>query len=380
MATNPLKKTIVLGSNVLNISKKHSKTQKKTKPIVMAPSINASSMRKKLLKRISDIKSKEIKEREKEIKYKNNHKDNHKDNHNVASDELGESMEYIKNLKKRQQHHRQKQHQLSKTLKNTQSDAAPQLNELFVDTEMPPELAEESPVFIPTNDIPINISYTPDTPPPYGCLKGGKKQTYRNWKGNGTNKIQTIPSNLTHSNTHTLSRAQRLSHIKQKLAIMEGTSEQIAGADAHTSTPADALADIHTDTHADIDIDDHFKPTITQSIQDYSNKNDKIIHNNLRTKRTTTRKFILGKSLSSNKISVLVKNNKTRKNILNAQKQLKQTNIVDIKKYLKQHGMIKTGSTCPNDILRKMFESAMLSGEITNINEENLVHNFMTEG
>ena len=57
MATNPLKKTIVLGSNVLNISKKHSKTQKKTKPIVMAPSINASSMRKKLLKRISDIKS-----------------------------------------------------------------------------------------------------------------------------------------------------------------------------------------------------------------------------------------------------------------------------------------------------------------------------------
>jgi hypothetical protein len=51
--------------------------------------------------------------------------------------------------------------------------------------------------------------------------------------------------------------------------------------------------------------------------------------------------------------------------------------ITNVKKYLKQHGLIKAGSTCPPDILRKTFESALLTGEITNTNRETLLHNFM---
>ena len=72
----------------------------------------------------------------------------------------------------------------------------------------------------------------------------------------------------------------------------------------------------------------------------------------------------------------MVKNRGTRKLVLNAQKDLKRKQINDIKTYLREHNLIKIGSNAPNDVLRKMYESAMLSGEITNNNAETLLHNF----
>jgi hypothetical protein len=94
-------------------------------------------------------------------------------------------------------------------------------------------------------------------------------------------------------------------------------------------------------------------------------------------KKTIKRKFTLGKIHNLRKVSVLIKDKQTRKNIINTQKELKKTNMTDVRKYLRQHGIIKVGSTCPPDILRKTFESAMLAGEVTNTNKETLIHNFL---
>jgi hypothetical protein len=84
--------------------------------------------------------------------------------------------------------------------------------------------------------------------------------------------------------------------------------------------------------------------------------------------------FKLGKS--GKRVSVLIKNNKSRKKIEEAKTERGKTHVSTIKNYLKKHNLIKYGSTAPTKLLREMYETSELCGGISNENKDVLIHNF----
>jgi hypothetical protein len=50
-----------------------------------------------------------------------------------------------------------------------------------------------------------------------------------------------------------------------------------------------------------------------------------------------------------------------------------------VKKYFVEHVLLKIGSNAPNNVLRKTYESAMLTGDVTNQNKDVLLFNLMNE-
>ena len=304
---------------------------------------------------------------------------------------------------------------------------APITTSPYVSLELPSELQET--ILKPTsggNDI-MNMKYksTPDVP--YGCLKGGSKPSYRSWIQTRKNidlpdifNVNMAPINInarpptppkrntfdnvlnpglsttidTNINTNStinptiLSRDQRLEQIKNKLKKIQ---EQENGHKPEVQNLAKNLAILEPFSQIGTVIEDlpPFDENMTLSLENEKEKEREKerekekerenVEQKKYIKRTIRRKFTLGKSDKMRRVAILLKDKQTRKNVINAQKELKKTSITDVRKYLRQHGMIKVGSTAPNDILRKTFESAMLTGEVTNNNKDVLLHNFLNE-
>ena len=125
------------------------------------------------------------------------------------------------------------------------------------------------------------------------------------------------------------------------------------------------------------------KPVPGESIRSkklelYKKEKERERLNDIKSKKSTfTIKRTLGKN--GKHISVLIKSLKVRNDINREKIKLTQTSINDIKKYLRSRNIIKIGSTSPNDILRKMYEQCVLTGNINNKNAANLVHNYVNE-
>ena len=121
---------------------------------------------------------------------------------------------------------------------------------------------------------------------------------------------------------------------------------------------------------------------ITNSINSSSNPTNSLLittinnHTIKNKPELYTKKYTVGKRKNSNKVTVLLKDNKTRKKINNELYKLKQTPISEIKTYLKKQNLIKNSSIAPNDVLRKLYEDSYLTGNIVNDNADILLHNF----
>ena len=215
-------------------------------------------------------------------------------------------------------------------------------------------------------------------PPPYGCLKKGNKPTYRTWTQTRKNIPQSntispatinVPFDINNSSTE---REKKLKRIKeqfrtrneQKLDTNENYINNPITTINKVIPPHElSIPTINLENDVEVNVESKPKPKFFKKI----------------TKKTITRKYTLGKSKTEKKISILIKDNKTRKQIIEANKKIRSEPIHDIKKYLKDHGLLKIGSQAPDNILRKMYESALLTGDITNKNKDTMLHNFLLD-
>ena len=360
--------------------------EKKEKPII--PFIKAGNLKDKFLNRIKEHKTKEISENNTNANTNTNNTDSANN-----SDEFYGALKYLSEIPKKQKkehlHHN----------KSIKKEISPNTFIPHVELDLPPELQE--PVFskIPHQNEPIVLKYKVDNDVPHGCLRGGLKPTYRTWqqltrKNNGS-------LDIVDTSTINITREKRLQMIKNKLKNLETPKSRIDQPEREkpetekpeTEQPKIEKPEQHSQQKQQ-PITEYKQKDYSYEINvpntDFSKKIEPLNINNIELppnktnesnkkiiKKIIRKKYTLGKSNIYRKVGVLIKNKQTRKNILNAHKDLKKTPISDVKNYLKEHGIIKVGSSAPNDVLRKSYEFSKLAGEITNTNKETLLHNFM---
>lgn len=378
-------KTISINPSLFSMGKTKKKREKSQKPI--APLISPNVLKNKLLKRIKEHKLKETETLDSKKKLPEGGDGSEETS---FSDEFSSSINYLQTLSNQQKINNEKQKRLqdiqSKTVKNYNSLNSSS-NIPLVNIDLPEDLqfTINTEQFTPSENN-IMLKPRPNNEVPYGILKGGTKPTYRDWSRTQRNNIVTDPNsaltiqNIELNKTKT-ERENRLNNLREKLKQKQNEEETKKDNNLmmNQNLIKKPIVESNQAESSELESNRIESNTLTPNSQSSMSDNllnEEIVGTKRITKKTTKRKYTLGKSRVKNSVSVLVKDRGTRKQILSAQKDLKKKNINDVKSYLRDHNLIKVGSNAPNDVLRKLYESAMLAGEITNSNVETLLHNF----
>lgn len=385
-----MNKTIDINPSLFSLSKTKKKWDKGTKPKKL-PIISPNILKNKLLKRIKEHKKRETEGLDKKPTDKTinvNTSTTESKPHLVDSlynDEFNDSLNYLQTLSKQKKidedksknaiiNQKKREDLERKTVKNYHSMGNP-----YVNVDLPDELKEtlitvntEQFKIVESPPVQVNKPQIISTDVPYGVLKNGNKPTYRIW-----NKTQKNLPDLTNGpsvsiiqpkDSMTYERENRLNVLKEKLRSKQTLV-----------TPVDKPDDDDIWMNKPMIVKPIIAIPVTNSRPTITTSPIKTVPTKKIIKKTIHRKYTVGKSKIKRIVSVLLKDRGTRKKILGAYRDLKKKNINDVKKYLREHNLIKIGSNAPNDVVRKIFESAMLAGEITNNNQDTLLYNFMKE-
>jgi hypothetical protein len=350
------KKTIQLNESFLVINNKTKKSRsgqnpKKEKPKTL---IKPNKLKKDLLERI-----KKHQQKEKISKPLEENPNNEEEQNEEFHKDFVSSLDYLNKLSNKQKTRKNKLGKHNKSLKhksmsggikpNLHSDILPFPNDPMISLDLPTDFDSQTPVIklsslLPSKpsfnsqNIPIvnpnnepssviqfkdpmnNLTLNPD--PKYGCLKGGSKPTYRQFH-NKTLKHNTVINHNT--------------PIKHNNPINHTTAIN------HTNIPRK-----------------NFKKFRQKS------------------RKTIKTKYNLGRDNKNRKLSILIKNNNTRRKIKREHGLLKQKPINEIKKYLYERNLLKIGSVAPNDVIRTLYEQSVLAGEINNFSKNISLHNFIS--
>lgn len=335
------KKTIQFNESLFNgtnnkTKKNNGKKPKKEKPKTL---IKPNKLKKDLLEKIKKHQQQQkITNDKEELKKQEGDKS---DFHN----DFVNSLEYLNKISNKNKSEKKNKKHKAKSLKHRpvkggsnqlHSQIQPIQNDPFVSVDLPTDFDVKpvgggpiihlsdftTPKTTPIPEIQTPIPISMDQPvvelkedPSWGCLKGGKKPTYRTFH-NKTLKI-TPKTNIESPSS---SRQKKLEELK---------------------------------------------------------KNHKKIRQ--KSRKTIKSKYNLGRSMKKGKMSILIKNNATRRKIKKEHGLLKQKPLGEVKKYLYDRNLLKIGSTAPNDVIRTLYEQAVLAGEINNFSNDISLHNFISK-
>ena len=344
-------------------------------------------------------------------------------------DEFNDSLNYFSQLKQNDIIQR-------KTVKRY-PDASQQASQPIVHLDLPTELQNIAP-FVPppppVSSLPMNIKYNVDQSVPYGCLKGGVKPTYKNLYTRrnmpGQHATVTMQPQQQHNE---LARQQKLAELQQRIqqkpAISMSNAISVSSVPltppplppvplppvplppvpltpapltpaplTSTSLPKmneialpDSLMDLFPELNNGTNTVNEKRMEQTKKeekmkkvLDDVANAEPITIEDILppnkkkqKVQKTIKRRYTVGRNLKTNTVGVLIKDNYTRKMVMNAHKEMKKKTIHELKKELRGHNLIKAGCSAPNDVLRTIYEHSKLAGDIVNTNADMLMHNFV---
>lgn len=329
-------KTIQVNKDFFSLSgktaKRHERRKKPEHPKTLA---HPTKLRKEFMKRVQAFNDKKHRDELSKVQTSDAVEivNNDINDVNEFNKEFDRSVDFMQQLAARRAKHRETQRS-RKNKQIAEPIAEPQI-EIRVDTPDEWSVPVKSQInntqqhqHVQQREPLQQVSFGPE--PPYSSLRCGTKPTYRTW----LHQTQKIPQ-----------------EHKQKLDI---SGEKLTDTQTLRSQRLQALKEARC-------IERNQKPCGKRMMQ------AKI------TTRTVKRK--LGKS--GRHVSVLIKSRETRKKIQTDKVKLGQTSIIDIKRYLRKRNLIKAGSCAPNDVLRKMYEQCILTGDVSNKNANVLIHNYM---
>jgi hypothetical protein len=232
------------------------------------------------------------------------------------------------------------------------------------------ELNENVELTPPSNVFDIVTERSFPTPtldtPKYGCLKNGKLPTYKMWK----TQTQKIPS---YSSTSYNSAAMPIVEEPNPILALE-KQQQLDTQRQRAITQEQNRQEIRRffEKRKEAKLNaERAKRGIAEVQQSVSEKQKRILR----------RTFHIGKSKYYPRVGVLISNKTIRREIETKHHNIKQTPIEHVRKYLAKKGLIRIGSSCPNDVLRKMYESVnLMCGDVQNHNPDNLLYNYLNNG
>ena len=204
---------------------------------------------------------------------------------------------------------------------------------------------------------------------PYGCLRGGIKPTYR-----------TYHRELQKTTTPHSDAANMHKTLKKAFSSTAPIPFNTVNVNPNPNSQDDAL--IHERQRKLRELQEKTAAINANNNNNNNNNNatnDRPLNIKTKVKQTITKTYKLGKTPGSNVVGVLIKDNKTRHRVQEEHGVLRRESIVEIRKYLHDHGLLKIGSDAPPDVLRSMYETAKLTGDVNNVNKHVLMHNFIAD-